>query len=319
MRILYGIQGTGNGHITRSIEVIKCLKRIGLDIDILISGHTYRLDIPWDVKYNFGGLNFKHNSDGSINKIGTLLSNNMLQFIKDSRLDLSQYDKIITDFEPITSWASKFQDRKIWGIGNQYSFLSGDLPRPSRKCHLSEFVIRWMAPVTNPVGLHYTPLDNFIVSPIIREDLINSKLSDKEHYTVYLPNTPLLVVLDKLKLSKRTKFHIFSSEVLKPLIYKNCHVRPLNNAEFLTSFTSCSGVITTGGFQTTSEALMCGKKLLVIPVKNQYEQLCNVESLKNLGVMTGELNTLDRFLLSESSIKLDFGNSMKHIIEKIIN
>ena len=42
---------------------------------------------------------------------------------------------------------------------------------------------------------------------------------------------------------------------------------------------SCSGVITTAGHQTISEALVPGKPLLVIPQHAQYEQLLNVKML----------------------------------------
>ena len=37
MKILYAIQGTGNGHLTRAKEIIPILKEKG-DVDILISG-----------------------------------------------------------------------------------------------------------------------------------------------------------------------------------------------------------------------------------------------------------------------------------------
>lgn len=38
------------------------------------------------------------------------------------------------------------------------------------------------------------------------------------------------------------------------------------------------------GFETPEEALFLGKKLMVIPIKGQYEQQCNVAALKEMGV-----------------------------------
>ena len=72
MRLLYGIQGTGNGHITRSSKVIERLRILGFDVDIAISGKFHQVNIPYDIKYNFSGFNFTHNQDGSINKLKTL-------------------------------------------------------------------------------------------------------------------------------------------------------------------------------------------------------------------------------------------------------
>ena len=37
MKILYAIQGTGNGHLSRAIDVIPALKKIG-QVDVLVSG-----------------------------------------------------------------------------------------------------------------------------------------------------------------------------------------------------------------------------------------------------------------------------------------
>ncbi len=37
MRILYAIQGTGNGHLTRAKEIIPMLQQKG-ELDILVSG-----------------------------------------------------------------------------------------------------------------------------------------------------------------------------------------------------------------------------------------------------------------------------------------
>ena len=45
-----------------------------------------------------------------------------------------------------------------------------------------------------------------------------------------------------------------------------------------------AGVITGAGFETPAEALYLGKKLLCLPIRGQYEQLCNAAALKELGV-----------------------------------
>ena len=43
-----------------------------------------------------------------------------------------------------------------------------------------------------------------------------------------------------------------------------------------------SGVIANGGFETMSEALQLGKKLLIKPLHGQFEQLSNVLTLNKL-------------------------------------
>lgn len=57
MKILYGIQGTGNGHLSRAMEVVPHLQKMG-DTDILISGIQGDLTLPFPIKYQFYGLGF---------------------------------------------------------------------------------------------------------------------------------------------------------------------------------------------------------------------------------------------------------------------
>ena len=57
MKILYAIQGTGNGHLSRARDIIPVLKRIG-EVDILISGKQADIGLPFPIKYKMHGLGF---------------------------------------------------------------------------------------------------------------------------------------------------------------------------------------------------------------------------------------------------------------------
>jgi len=65
MKILYAVQGTGNGHITRAIEIIEYLQKKG-DLDILVSGIQSDIELPFKVKYKFSGLSFIFGKNGGI-------------------------------------------------------------------------------------------------------------------------------------------------------------------------------------------------------------------------------------------------------------
>ena len=47
MNILYGVQGTGNGHISRSREIIRHLKDRGHHVEVILSGRAP--DAFWDM------------------------------------------------------------------------------------------------------------------------------------------------------------------------------------------------------------------------------------------------------------------------------
>jgi uncharacterized protein (TIGR00661 family) len=302
MRILYGIQCTGNGHITRSIKVINRLKLLGHQVDILLSGKNSELNFPFEVKYRFKGFTLYTDATGGIDYTKTILSFDIISFIKHIRLSLNDYDKVITDFEPITAWACKLHNKPCYGISNQYSFVSKKTPRAD-KDFFGEKILKWMAPVETPIGLHYKQYDNFIYKPIINDEIINTKPLDAGHYTVYLPSYSLINTIEELT-SFNNIFHIFHTDIKTVYRFKNCIIYPIDKKSFVDSFRNSHGIITNAGFQTSSEALYMSKKLMVIPVKGQYEQECNAEALKNIGVVTGKLEDIELFLQTDK-IKFD--------------
>lgn len=319
MRLLYGIQGTGNGHITRSIQIIKNLKKTGIDVDILVSGNTNQVNIDDNVKYKFKGFNLKYDSFGNLKRFNSLFCNNFLKFIKDISIDVSEYDKIISDYEPITAFAAKLRNREVYGISNQYSFLSEKIPRPEKKRNIDEFILRNFAPVNFPIGIHYEKYDDFITTPIISDALRIAKIKNLGHYTVYLPNIDIKIILENLK-GRKEKYHIFSSKVSSREYIDNCLIEPVNKENFFNSFISSIGVITSAGFQTTSESIFIGKKLLAVPIIGQYEQECNSLALKKLGIQVeSDLSNIDSFIENNSLVKIKWEDNTSEIINKILD
>jgi uncharacterized protein (TIGR00661 family) len=287
-------------------------------VDIVVSGKNSQINFPFPIKYNFTGLTFYYNGKGSVDYWKTWKQMKFLQLLKDVKLDISSYDIVISDFEPITAWAAEFQNKVSVGISNQYSFLSPNTPRPKNKDFLGETILKWMAPVKQPIGLHFENYDNFIKPPIIRESLENALITNKGHYTVYLSNWNYENLIPYFR-NINYKFEIFTN-VKKSFRYKNCYIKPIEKTQFNESLKSCEGVITAGGFQTCSEALFLNKKLIVLPINNQYEQLCNVESLKKLGVCIGNINDCENFILSETKQqKIDWIEPTDEIINQILN
>ena len=103
MKILYGIQGTGNGHMSRAIELLPEFQKHGT-VDVLISGEKNLLPLPFDVKYRFKGLTIGMNERGKLSFSRTFAQNHLRPFIHEIRqLNIEKYDVVISDFEPITA------------------------------------------------------------------------------------------------------------------------------------------------------------------------------------------------------------------------
>ncbi len=87
---------------------------------------------------------------------------------------------------------------------------------------------------------------------------------------------------------------------------------------------SSNGVLCGAGFETPSEALFLQKKLLVIPMKNQYEQQCNALALKELGVtVTNKLNRknskiIAKWIQSNKTVNVNYLDTTEDILDSII-
>lgn len=283
MRILYGVQGTGHGHISRARVVLPKLREIA-EVDVLISGYNFHLDLDGEVQYKARGISLTYDSKGSVDFLETALKLQPVKFIQDVQsVPVDEYDFIVNDFEPVTAWAAQNAGKACVAISHQAAFASPNVPRPTKKSVVAESVMKHFAPFTHAIGSHYLRYDDFIEPPIIRKQIkdLNPTLGD--HITVYLPAFDHETLASIFKQIRNVEWHIFSPNCENEYRKSNVWVRPVGKESFLQSFESCLGVISSTGFETTSESLYLGKKLLTVPIKNQYEQLSNAAALEKLG------------------------------------
>ncbi len=313
MKILYGINGTGNGHITKSAQIIESLEQRGHEVDILVSGLNKNINLPFKPKWIKSGFTFNY-KNGKINLPRTFADSNIIGFLKDLRIDLSNYDRVCSDFEPITSWAAKISNIDAIGISHQYSFLSDLVPRPKKKNITAELFMRYFSPVSLPIGLHFHPYDKDILGPIIRKEILFGKNENKGHVIVYLPSYSPSILIEHFS-NFIEEIHLFTN-VDKAHKINNILVCPLSNSDFIKSLLSCDKVITAAGFELPSESLYLRKKLICIPISGQYEQACNASALEQSGIrVIDELSQLRD--LKCDRIDWNWSNPLDKILETI--
>ncbi|POY39230.1 glycosyl transferase [Solitalea longa] len=285
MKILYAIQGTGNGHISRARDIIPHLQNYG-ELDLLISGTQADVSLTQPVHYKLHGFSFVFGKNGGVDHWKTFKIMNLRQLFKDiKQLPLENYDLIINDFEPITAWASKLRKLPVVGLSHQSAFLSDKSPRPDHNFpHWEELVLKHYAPVKETVAFHFDRYDSFINTPVIRKEIRALEPINNGHYTVYLPAHDDVKLVEHLKQVKGVKWDVFSKHTKKNYTVENVEVLPVNNQLFNYSLAGCEGLLTGGGFEGPAEALFLGKKVLSVPMSNQWEQQCNAEALRLMGV-----------------------------------
>lgn len=288
MKILYGIQGTGYGHISRAQELIPELSKQA-SVDVMISGPARQLSVKENIKFSKHGISFSYDKNGGISMLETLRNLRPIRFIREIQsISLGEYDLIISDYEPVVSWSAKLEKIPSLALSHQASFQSPQTPRPDRKSLVAETILQHFAPADHAIGFHFKRYDDFIEPPIIRKPIRKLNTSNSGHITVYLPAYHHQVLQDILSPFTQIDWHIFSPSCTHKTQKENFRIYPVSNQPFLDSFASCSGIICNAGFETCAEAMFLGKKMLAIPIHNQYEQECNAAALDELGVMTME-------------------------------
>ncbi|WP_432708822.1 glycosyltransferase family protein [Pedobacter sp.] len=324
MRILYAIQGTGNGHISRAREIVPLLQQHGA-VDLLISGTQSDVKLEQPVKYQLHGFSFIFGKKGGVHHLETFKTMNLPRFVTDMRkIPLKDYNLIINDFEPVTAWACKMQGIESVGLSHQAAFQSEKVPKP-KSIDWAQLVMKYYAPATHYVGFHFHKYDDFINTPVIRSEIRNLKVSNDGHYTVYLPAIDDKILVPLLQQLPNVQWKVFSKHSKFKYRANNVDVSPVDHSEFNQSLASCAGLFTGGGFEGPAEALFLGKKLLVMPMRFQYEQQCNAYALKQLGfpVIWGSnrnwLPNLKSWVENPQEYKIDFPDETAAVIDEVVS
>ena len=284
MKIFYAVQATGNGHISRAIQLYPYLQKYGT-VDFFLSGNNASLTTGLPIQYKSRGCSLHYSSCGGLDYWNIAKNIEPIRLYKEAKaLPLKEYDVVINDFESITSLACKLQNVHSIQFGHQASFISDATPRPEKKSIMGELILKHYAPSPKNIGLHFDKYDSFIYPPIIKDEITNAEPTNLKHITIYLPSFQKDCLEKAFKKVKDVAFHWFLSDVDFRYTEGNITYYPINQKLFNESLISCDGIITGGGFETPAEALYLGKKILSIPIQNHYEQECNAEALKQMGI-----------------------------------
>ncbi len=104
MKIFYAVQATGNGHISRAMELLPYLERYG-QVDIFLSGANNSLTLDASVRYRSKGLSLFYTHSGGLNywQIARQVLSPLRLYREVRDLPVEKYDLVINDFECITS------------------------------------------------------------------------------------------------------------------------------------------------------------------------------------------------------------------------
>ena len=325
MNILYGVNATGNGHISRSRITISELKKRGHNVTVLFSGRDvkdfFNLEEfrPYIIKKGFTFVFRK----GRLNVFKTLLNIDLIQFVRDVFKIKKEYDVVVTDFEPISAYAARKLGIHCIGIGHQYSFLK-KIPKSIKMKLASLFFLRFYTPINSTISSHFYHFNQSILPPFIEKVLKNQNTVPfmKNTFLVYLVWEERDQMISILNTIKGNEF-IYYSSVDKEIQIGNVTLKPYSNKNFKEDLMACNGLLTNAGFQLPAEAIYLGKKILCKPLSGQPEQEHNAKILKKLqhATVCSELtkDKIEHWIRNGNQKKELYNESIVLIIEMIEN
>jgi len=322
MKILYGVQGTGNGHISRANAISDVLAGYpDVDVTWLLSGRKANpLFAVQGGRMFRRGLTFA-TSQGQVSYTKTLVQNNLVTLSKDIyQLDLDEFDCVVTDYEPVVSWAAKLKGRRTIGIGHQYAF-NYDVPLAGDN-FLNRTLLRRFAPADISIGLHWHHFDQPLLPPICDIASLSQATIIDHKVVVYLPFEDQQSVIRSLMPLTHWEFYLYGPD-LQDVDLGHIKTRALSRDGFKKDLSEAGAVMTSSGFELISECLSLGIKVLTKPVGQQVEQISNAAALEKLGyaevVKKVETENCRRWLENQTSVTVTYPSVHRHIGEWLVS
>jgi uncharacterized protein (TIGR00661 family) len=311
MKILFGVQTEGNGHITQAIAVKQYLKQNGYDVSKAFAASKKRglskyFTDEFDV-VTYEGFDFVFDKEGRVIIWKTLLKNTLelprliLSFIKICNVIRKEKpDAIFNYYEPLVGLTSLFfRNIKYVSFGHQYAMDSSIYPRingyPVQKLFL-RIINKITSLRAKIVALSYYEFNDeeMIVSPpMLRSESYSVSDKKEDFVLVYLMNEDMLPQLfSEAKKYPDIKIECFTKLTKQHNELPNVKLYNLDGKLFQEKMKVCKAVICSGGFETSAEAIYQKKPLLMIPMPNHYEQRANCEDayLSSFGIYTDNID-----------------------------
>ena len=294
MKILFGVQTEGNGHITQCIATKQYLQTQGIEVTTAFAAKKKRgLSKYFTDEFNvvdYDGFDFVFDNVGRVVIWKTIVKNTfelprlIVSFIKIcSIIQKEKPDAIFNYYEPLVGLTALFfKNIKYVSFGHQYAMDSIIYPRingyPVQKLFLS--IINKITSIrAKIVALSYYEFNDDVMiasPPILRSESYSVSDKQEDFVLVYLMNEDMLPqLINQAEKYPDINIHCFTKLTKQYDELPNLKLFNLDGKLFQEKMKVCKAVVCSGGFETSAEAIYQNKPLLMIPMPNHYEQHAN--------------------------------------------
>jgi uncharacterized protein (TIGR00661 family) len=340
MKILFGVQTEGNGHITQAIAVKKYLQSHGLNVTAAIAAKKKKgLAGYFKEQFNvieYKGFDFVFGKDGRVIIWKTILKGIfelprlILSFIKICKIIKQEKpDAIFNYYEPLVGLSAIFfPNIKYVSFGHQYA-MESDLYSeingyPIQKTFLS-IINKVISIRAKIVALSYYEFkdDAMIVSPpILRQESYITSDIHENFVLVYLMTDDMLPqLISEANKHPELQIQCFTKLTKEHNVPSNVKLFNLDGKLFQEKMKVCKAVVCSGGFETSAEAIYQHKPLLMVPLPNHYEQHANCnDAYLNAFAITCEkidLSKIPKYQMGNKKWFDSYQNSLQLVLDYI--
>jgi uncharacterized protein (TIGR00661 family) len=300
-RIIYGVAGEGFGHSSRAHIIGKRLIDAGHTVMFAASMKSlaYLRQYFGDAVKEVFGLSFRY-KDGVVSPFETV-KHNLAQLPQVKKINHELFknhftpfnpDLLITDFEPFSAWWAWDKNLPYISIDNEHILTMGKLDHPDQNLlnHLNAYIVTkgYFVGASRYLILSFFKSDikkdsAVITPPIVRPEVMTRKPTSGNHIVIYTTTAAgEAQLLETFSKFPSQPFYIYGYD--KDQRQENCFFKKRSTEGFLDDLASCRGVVASAGFSLISECLHLRKRMLMLPIAGQYEQLLNAYYVQKLGL-----------------------------------
>lgn len=310
IRLFYAVASEGLAHATRALAVIdKLPAHCEVHLFTLGRGHAYLAARGYPFLHEIDGLHFATTRDGRISYGRSLVEAQGFIWFR-CRAQVRAVCRLaeelrpslcITDFDPTMPRVARKLDIPCISIDSQHRFRycsSSELPPGLRLyCKATAWFVRLLVPSVEHAVIGSFCWDHLrltagnsceitLTNGMLRPALGRYEPKDEGFVLVYLhPEFQKKPALLEHIRSVDTEFRVYGYGPLPA--EGNAVFKDFSYEAFIQDLANCRAVICHGGNQLLTEARSFGKRVLVIPIRGQYEGYVNAHYLRrmNMGVV----------------------------------
>jgi uncharacterized protein (TIGR00661 family) len=304
MKYLFIIQGEGRGHLTQAISLAQIIQSKGHEVVGALVGSCHGDSVQTFFKQSFTAdiipfaspvlVYSKKSKALSLSKtIGSLFRHFKLYyrslFAIDEHIQELQPDVIVNFYDVLGGIHQMLFAKKapMVCMAHQYLMLHKEFLHPKGNV-INRFLVNFNTQITalgaeKKLALSFYKGESdkniHLVPPLLRREVKKLQPEAGNYFLAYVTQQSMAdEIVSWQKQHPENIVHCFSDKLKEQDVEEvstNLFFHKIDGVSFLQMMQKCRGLISTAGFESVCEAMSLGKPVLMVPMKNHYEQTCN--------------------------------------------